>query len=133
LYSFFIPMLNLWNIFRKSQGFTIPNFISKIEDKKYEMFMHALLWPLILRTKLPIALNQFQIWLWFWCFVIVFSVFYLLIIVFRIIYPFFTPTAEMSRTDAEVSWCRFVPVPKCLAFVNTLVYFYLAPYSRQEG
>jgi hypothetical protein len=39
-----------------------------------------------------LALNQFQIWLWFWCFVIVFSVFYLLIIVFRIIYPFFTPT-----------------------------------------
>ena len=29
-------------IFRKSQGFTIPNFISKFEDKKYEMFMHAL-------------------------------------------------------------------------------------------
>jgi hypothetical protein len=36
-------MLNLWKIFRKSQGFTIPNFISKIEDKKYEVlvFMHA--------------------------------------------------------------------------------------------
>jgi hypothetical protein len=31
-------------IFRKSQGFTIPNFISKIEDKKYEVFMYALLW-----------------------------------------------------------------------------------------
>ena len=41
MYSFFIPMLNLWKIFRKSQGFTIPNFISKIEDKKYEVFMHA--------------------------------------------------------------------------------------------
>jgi hypothetical protein len=27
----------------KSQGFIIPNFISKIEDKKYEVFMHALL------------------------------------------------------------------------------------------
>jgi hypothetical protein len=36
-------MLNLWKIFRKSRGFTIPNFISKIEDKKYEVFMHALL------------------------------------------------------------------------------------------
>ena len=23
---------------------------------------------------------------------------------------------EMSRTGAEVSWYRFVPVPKCLAF-----------------
>ena len=44
LYSFFIPMLTLWTIFRKSQGFIIPNFISKIEDKKYEVFMHALLW-----------------------------------------------------------------------------------------
>ena len=36
-------MLNLWKIFRISQGFTIPNFISKIEDKKYEVFMYALL------------------------------------------------------------------------------------------
>ena len=24
---------------------------------------------------------------------------------------------EMSHTGAKVSWCRFVPVPKCLAFV----------------
>jgi hypothetical protein len=24
--------------------------------------------------------------------------------------------AEMSHTGAEVSWCRIVPVPKCLAF-----------------
>ena len=26
---------------------------------------------------------------------------------------------EMSHTGAEVSWCRFVPVPKCLEFLVT--------------
>ena len=26
--------------------------------------------------------------------------------------------AEMSHIGDEVSWCRFVPVPKCLEFVN---------------
>jgi hypothetical protein len=48
---------------------------------------------LILRTKLPIALNQFpnlNVILMF-CNGF-FSLFYLLISVFRIIYPFFTPT-----------------------------------------
>jgi hypothetical protein len=74
-------MLNLWKIFRKSQG---------------------------LRTKLPIALNQFQILLWFWCFVIVFSVFYLLIIMLRIIYPFFTPTLrKIPRLKLQ---CCLVPI-----------------------
>ena len=43
VYPFFIPMLNLWKICGKSPGFTIQNFIPKIEGKRYEVFMHALL------------------------------------------------------------------------------------------
>ena len=34
------------------------------------------------------------------------------------------PGAEMSHTGAEVSWCRIVPVPKCLAFSYDLLQFY---------
>ena len=32
-------------------------------------------------------------------------------------------SAEMSHTGAEVSWCRIVPVPKCLAFAIPPFFF----------
>ena len=76
-------MLNLCKIFRKSQGFTIPNFISKIEDKKYEVFMHArLLEVLYVKSKKKTQVPN-------------------------------CPGAEMSHTGAEFSGCRNVLVPYC--------------------